>query len=79
MGDLHAKTTDNAVELWLTQTAKQALIRLVGSSQKKELVAGVGFGFSFPAHNPPTRSATRASEPPFPPGVGRAGVEPATN
>jgi hypothetical protein len=44
----------------------------------QRLVAGVGFGFSFPAHNPPRRSAVRASELPLRAEVGRAGVEPAT-
>ena len=43
IGELRVETTEDAVELWSTETAQQALMRLAGGPQQKNLVAGVGF------------------------------------
>jgi site-specific DNA recombinase len=43
VGEIRVEETEDAVELWKTQTAEQALVRLAGGSQQICLVAGVGF------------------------------------
>ena len=43
VGEVRVETTEDAIELWSTQTAEQALMRVAGGRQQINLVAGVGF------------------------------------
>ena len=43
VGELRVETTEEAIELWSTQTAEQALMRVAGGRQRINLVAGAGF------------------------------------
>jgi len=78
-GEIRVEVTPDALEFRSTQGIEAALARVAGGDSQIMLVAGVGFGFSCPAHNPPRRSAIRASERPLAAEVARTGVEPATN
>ena len=61
VGEVRVEETEEAVTLWAAHSAEQALMRVAGGSQQIRVVAGVGFGFNFPAHDPPRRPTRERS------------------